>query len=88
MATQWKDKSTKEKVLDVLYLVFSIIAVVFAVLDIAGWLNNGHSYWLLSFSVVCFVECIKKWNTSRKIAILELICGIAMITFGILDLVF
>ena len=63
-----------------------IIAMIFAVIDIADLWQYAHIGWNFSFSAMCGIECAQRWNNNRKIAITELVFCIVLFVFGILSI--
>ena len=84
---KWKDMSKKDKVLSVLEGILSLFLIGFAVVDLANLWEQAYSCWQISFAAICFVECVRSWNTKRKVAILELVCGLTLLAFSIFNLV-
>ena len=88
MKTKWKEMNRKEKGLTVAYLIICCVALVFAILDFAELWAFANVGWIFSIAIMCIVESMQSWEDNRKMAVTELVCGIAMTVFGIVSLIF
>ena len=66
METRWKDKTGKEKLITVAYVIVGMIALAFAVVDFAELWEYAHAGWVFAFAVLCGLECLQRWNTKPR----------------------
>ena len=88
MNQKWNEKTTLQKVMEVIAGIAFLVYIVFEVLDLTGQIESADLINCAAIGVVCVCEAISFWNTKRSlsyIAIVGAICLIAaVILFGLL----
>ena len=83
MNTKWSELTKTEKIIYVIALVFAIAGAVFASLDLFNVWAHAHLGWIITFALFLACEAKLQWAKGRKVAIINLILGIAIVVFGI-----
>ena len=86
MNEKWKDMSCKDKVLVVVSVIVSVIALVFAVLDLADVWVYAEVCWHFSFAAMFCTDGARQWQKKRKAAIVDLALGAVFLGLGVAGL--
>ena len=77
MNQKWSEKTTLQKVMDIIAGIAFFVHVIFQVLEIAGKVESADLITCIALSVVCICEAFSYWNTKRifsYVAIAGVIC--------------
>ena len=87
MNKKWNEMTQQEKIYSVISLVFAVAGLVFIVLDAVTEWKYAHLCWAITLALYLFMECKVKWNTNRKIAILDLALASMLVVVNILTMI-
>ena len=83
----WNEKTTFEKVLEVIEILLLLVVIVVAILALSNVWNGFVLTYPPVFAVQCLISAYKEWNEKRKMAIFELCTGIFIAVVSIVMLV-
>lgn len=69
MNTKWSEMNEKDKALLIARLIFSVVAVVFAILQLTDVWKDANMVAIPSVGVVMLLQAIQEWNIRRRSAI-------------------
>ena len=82
MNQKWSEKTTLQKVMDIIAGIVFCVYVIFEVLERTGKVESADLITCIAIGVVCVCEAFSYWNTKRifsYIAIAGAICLTAVI---------
>ena len=82
MDQKWSEKTTFQKVMDIIAGIAFLVYIVFEALERAGKVKSADLITCISICVVCICEAFSYWNTKRifsYVAIAGAICIVAAI---------
>ncbi|MBO5778598.1 MAG: hypothetical protein J6R82_03420 [Clostridia bacterium] len=83
----WSDKTTFEKVLEVIQILLALVVIVAAILTLSNVWDGFALVFPPVFAVQCLINAYQYWNEKRKMAIFELCTGIFIAVVSIVMLV-
>ena len=82
MNQKWSEKTTFQKVMDIIAGIAFLVYVIFQALKRAGKVESADLITCIAIGVVCICEAFSYWNTKRVfsyVAIAGAVCLIAVI---------
>ena len=82
MNQKWSEKTTLQKVMEIIAGIAFLVYVIFQVLERAGKVESADLITCISIGVVCICEAFSYWNTKRifsYVAIAGAICLIGVV---------
>ena len=84
----WNEKTTFEKLLEVIQLLLSIVVIIVAILTLSNVWEAGFTLVFPPvFGVQSLINAYKDWNSKRKMAIFELCCGVFFAIVSIVNII-
>ncbi len=72
MKARWNNMTTRDRIINVLIIIFSIAVIVLAALQLLGvWKNSINVYEPL-IGVVLLLQAIYHWKKNRTVAVISL----------------
>ncbi len=65
MNQQWREKTTFQKVMDIIAAISFCIYLIFEMLERTGKVKSADLITCIAIGVVCICEAISYWNTKR-----------------------
>ena len=65
MNQKWSEKTTFQKVMDIISGISFLVYLIFQALERAGKVESADLITCISISVVCICEAFSYWNTKR-----------------------
>ena len=90
MNKKWNEKTTLQKVMDIIAGIAFLVYVIFQALERAGKVASADLITCIAIGVVCICEVFSFWNIKRifsYIAIAGVVCLIAVIVLEIMLIV-
>ena len=90
MNKKWNEKTTLQKVMDIIAGIAFLVYVIFQELERAGKVASADLITCIAIGVVCICEAFSFWNIKRifsYIAIAGVVCLIAVIVLEIMLIV-
>ena len=81
MNQKWSEKTTLQKVMDIIAGIAFLVYLIFQALERAGKVESADLITCIAISVVCICEAFSYWNTKRTfsyVAIAGAVCLIAV----------
>ena len=82
MNQKWSEKTTFQKVMDIIAGIAFLVYVIFQALERAGKVESADLITCIAIGVVCICEAFSYWNTKRifsYVAIAGAVCLIAVV---------
>ena len=82
MNQKWSEKTTFQKVMDIIAGIAFLVYVIFQALERAGKVESADLITCIAIGVVCICEAFSFWNTKRifsYVAIAGAICLIGVV---------
>ena len=82
MNQKWSEKTTFQKVMDIIAGIALLVYVIFQALERAGKVESADLITCIAIGVVCICEAFSYWNTKRifsYVAIAGAICLIGVV---------
>ena len=82
MNEKWSEKTTFQKVMDIIAGIAFLVYVIFQALERAGKVESADLITCIAIGVVCICEAFSYWNTKRifsYVAIAGAICLIGVV---------
>ena len=82
MNQKWSEKTTFQKVMDIIAGIAFLVYLIFEALEITGKVESADLITCIAIGVVCICEAFSYWNTKRifsYVAIAGAICLIGVV---------
>ena len=82
MNQKWSEKTTFQKIMDIIAGIAFLVYMIFQALERAGKVESADLITCIAISVVCICEAFSYWNTKRifsYVAIAGAICLISVL---------
>ena len=87
MDKKWKDKTTFEKVLDIISFVAAVVWLSFEIVDSKTSLAYANAITYIAVCIICICQAISFWNVKRSlsyVAIFGVVCMMSVIVLQLL----
>ena len=84
MNQKWSEKTTFQKVMDIIAGIAFLVYVIFQVLERAGKVESADLITCIAIGVVCICEAFSYWNTKRIFSYVAIAGAICLTTAIIL----
>ena len=88
MNQKWSEKTTFQKVMDIISGIAFLVYVIFQALERAGKVESADLITCIAIGIVCICEAFSYWNTKRTFSYIAIagavILTVAVVLIGIL----
>ena len=84
MNQKWSEKTTFQKVMDIIAGIAFLVYVIFQALERAGKVESADLITCIAIGVVCICEAFSYWNTKRIFSYVAIAGAICLTTVIIL----
>ena len=88
MNQKWSEKTTFQKVMDIISGIAFLVYVIFQALERAGKVGSADLITCIAIGIVCICEAFSYWNTKRTFSYIAIagavILTVAVVLIGIL----
>ena len=84
MNQKWSEKTTFQKVMDIIAGIAFLVYVIFQALERAGKVESADLITCIAIGVVCICEAFSYWNTKRTFSYIAIAGAVCLITVMIL----
>ena len=79
MNQKWSEKTTLQKVMDIIAGIAFLVYLIFQALERAGKVESADLITCIAIDVVCICEAFSFWNTKRTFSYIA-IAGVVILT--------
>ena len=84
MNQKWNEKTTFQKVMDIIAGIAFLVYVIFHALERAGKVKSAELITCIAISIVCICEAFSFWNTKRTFSYIAIAGAVFLIGIVVL----